>query len=138
MASFERLAARDSLPIRAYAMTAGCQVGVHAIGDAGNRATLAFCDSVMQAAPFARAQRHRVAHAQVVAPSDVERFAALNVIASVQPQYAVEDKGWAEAQLDASRVQGPRKPSVGTRCGTRMPVLMTPTLAPSRLAIVRL
>lgn len=90
----------------ADAMSAGFQVGIHAIGDAGNRATLDFIDSVMRAAPRARGLRHRVEHAQVLSPSDISRFASLGVIASVQPPHAVEDKGWAATRLGAERVQG--------------------------------
>jgi len=88
------------------AMSAGFQVGIHAIGDAGNRATLDFIDSVMAAAPRARGGRHRVEHAQVVAPADLPRFASLGVIAAVQPPHAVEDKGWAEARLGPARIAG--------------------------------
>ncbi len=90
----------------ADAMSAGFQVGIHAIGDAGNRATLDFIDSVTRAAPKARALRHRVEHAQVLSPSDIARFAALGVVASVQPPHAVEDKGWAETRVGAERIAG--------------------------------
>jgi predicted amidohydrolase YtcJ len=90
----------------ADAMTAGFQVGIHAIGDAGNRATLNFIDSVLRVAPKARDLRHRIEHAQVVSPAEMPRFAVLGVIASVQPPHAVEDKGWAEARLGATRIQG--------------------------------
>jgi predicted amidohydrolase YtcJ len=88
------------------AMSAGFQVGVHAIGDAGNRATLDFIDSVTRAAPKARELRHRIEHAQVVSPADVARFAASGIIASVQPPHAVEDQGWAEQRLGSDRVRG--------------------------------
>ena len=90
----------------ADAMSAGFQVGIHAIGDAGNRATLDFIDSVTRSAPRARGLRHRVEHAQVVSPPDIARFAALGVVASVQPPHAVEDKGWAETRVGAERVGG--------------------------------
>lgn len=90
----------------ADAMSAGFQVGIHAIGDAGNRATLDFIDSVMNAAPKARGLRHRVEHAQVVSPPDIARFAALGVVASMQPPHAVEDKGWAETRVGAERIAG--------------------------------
>lgn len=90
----------------ADAMSAGFQVGIHAIGDAGNRATLDFIDSVTQSAPKARGLRHRVEHAQVVSSADVARFQALGLVASVQPPHAVEDKGWAEARLGHERVLG--------------------------------
>jgi predicted amidohydrolase YtcJ len=90
----------------ADAMSAGFQVGIHAIGDAGNRATLDFIDSVTRAAPRARGLRHRVEHAQVVSPADLARFAVLGVTASVQPPHAVEDKGWAETRLGSERIAG--------------------------------
>lgn len=88
------------------AMAAGFQVGIHAIGDAGNRAALDFIDSVMRAAPAARGLRHRIEHAQVIAPPDMPRFRALGVIASMQPPHAVEDKGWAESRLGPERIMG--------------------------------
>ena len=88
------------------AMAAGFQVGIHAIGDAGNRATLDFIDSVMAAAPKARGLRHRVEHAQVVSAPDIARFDTLDVIASVQPPHAVEDKGWAETRVGPVRIAG--------------------------------
>ncbi|MFN0097261.1 MAG: amidohydrolase [Gemmatimonadaceae bacterium] len=90
----------------ADAMSAGFQVGIHAIGDAGNRATLDFIDSVTRAAPKSRGLRHRVEHAQIVSPPDIARFAAIGVVASVQPPHAVEDKGWAETRVGASRIAG--------------------------------
>ncbi|MDQ8160300.1 MAG: amidohydrolase [Gemmatimonadota bacterium] len=90
----------------ADAMTAGFQVGIHAIGDAGNRATLDFIDSVTRAAPTARGLRHRVEHAQVLTPTDIARFASMGVTASVQPPHAVEDKGWAETRVGRTRIAG--------------------------------
>lgn len=89
----------------ADAMAAGFQVGIHAIGDAGNRASLDFIDSVLQAAPTARQLRHRIEHAQVVAPADQPRFATLGVIASMEPPHAVEDKTWAQDRLGPVRIK---------------------------------
>jgi predicted amidohydrolase YtcJ len=92
--------------IAAAAMAAGFQVGVHAIGDAGNRASLDFIDSVGTSVPAARDQRHRIEHAQVVHPLDIPRFARLGVIASMQPPHAVEDMPWAEDRVGPERVRG--------------------------------
>lgn len=89
----------------AGAMAAGFQLGIHAIGDAGNRAAFDFIDSVTRAAPGARGLRHRIEHAQVVAAADQGRFAASSVIASMQPPHAVEDMLWAEQRLGARRVR---------------------------------
>ncbi len=90
----------------ADAMSVGFQVGIHAIGDAGNRATLDFIDSVTAASPKARGLRHRVEHAQIISVADIARFATLGVIASVQPPHAVEDKGWAQTRVGADRMAG--------------------------------
>ena len=87
-------------------MRAGFQIAVHAIGDAGNRETLDFIESVITRQPEARALRHRIEHAQVLHPDDVPRFARLGVIASMEPPHCVEDKGWAQARLGPERVKG--------------------------------
>jgi len=87
-------------------MKAGFQAAIHAIGDAGNRETLDFIESVLKAQPESRALRHRIEHAQVVHPDDVPRFARLGVIASMEPPHSVEDKTWAEARLGPLRVKG--------------------------------
>ena len=86
-------------------MEAGFQVGVHAIGTAGNRETLDFIEGVYAEAPDARELRHRIEHAQVVHPDDVPRFADLDVIASMEPGHAVEDKAWAEERLGPERIR---------------------------------
>jgi predicted amidohydrolase YtcJ len=87
-------------------MAAGFQICIHAIGDAGNRETLDFIESVYAAHPEARDYRHRVEHAQVVHPDDFERFADLSLIASMEPPHAVEDKTWAEERLGPERAKG--------------------------------
>lgn len=87
-------------------MRAGFQVGVHAIGDAGNRETLDFLEGVLRESERARQGRHRIEHAQVVSPTDIPRFASLGVIASMEPPHAVEDKGWAETRVGPERIKG--------------------------------
>ena len=88
------------------AMKAGFQTGIHAIGDAGNREALDILENVFAEAPAARDNRHRIEHAQVIAPEDMGRFAELGVIASMEPPHAVEDKTWAEDRLGAERIRG--------------------------------
>jgi len=92
--------------LTAALMQRGFQVAIHAIGDAGNRETLDFIESVYADDPSVRKQRHRIEHAQVVHPDDLPRFAALNVIASMEPPHAVEDKAWAEQRLGPERIRG--------------------------------
>jgi predicted amidohydrolase YtcJ len=51
-----------------------------------------------------RALRPRIEHAQILASADVPRFAALGVIASMQPTHCTSDMPWAPARLGAVRV----------------------------------
>jgi len=87
---------------------AGWQLWIHAIGDRGNRIALDAFASAAAARPQAPdgASRPRIEHAQVIAPEDFPRFAALSVIASVQPTHATSDMPWAEARLGPTRVTG--------------------------------
>jgi hypothetical protein len=63
----------------------GWQVQVHAIGDAAIRQAL---DAFEDATP---GRRHRIEHIEAPATADLGRFAALGVIASMQPQHAEPD-----------------------------------------------
>ena len=83
----------------------GWQLNVHAIGDAGNRTVLDVLEKSLTAAQR-RALRPRIEHAQVVALQDMPRFAALDVIASVQPTHATSDMNMAENRVGAQRIKG--------------------------------
>lgn len=87
-------------------MKAGFQVGIHAIGDAGNRETIDFFTKVFNEHPKAKNNRHRIEHAQVIHANDFKRMAELNLIASMEPPHAVEDKAWAEERLGKERIKG--------------------------------
>ncbi len=92
--------------LNAEAMRAGFQVAIHAIGDAGNRESLDILEGVFRDAPATANNRHRIEHAQIVHPDDVPRFGELNIIASMEPPHAMEDKTWAEERLGADRMDG--------------------------------
>jgi predicted amidohydrolase YtcJ len=101
---------------------AGFQITFHAIGDRANRMALdAFAAAVEElgagywkkSAPYQGltesqlgSPRHRIEHAQVVAPTDFARFRDLGVIASMQPSHAISDKRWAQERLGEYRVLG--------------------------------
>jgi predicted amidohydrolase YtcJ len=73
----------------------GWPVAVHAIGDRANREALDAFESTRETwAPLGL--RHRVEHAQCLAPEDVGRFAALGVACSVQFSHAPSDRDLAE------------------------------------------
>lgn len=87
------------------AMACGFQINSHAIGDRGNRIVLDTYEAVMDSLGSTLG-RHRVEHAQILALSDIERFAELDVIASVQPTHATSDMYWAEDRLGSERIEG--------------------------------
>jgi predicted amidohydrolase YtcJ len=81
------------------------QIAFHAIGDKANRLALDTFESLTRVNP-ARDRRDRIEHAQVVAPEDITRFAALHVIASMQPSHETNDMRWAEQRLGPERSKG--------------------------------
>jgi predicted amidohydrolase YtcJ len=87
------------------AMRCGLQVNTHAIGDRGNHVVLDAYEAAM-AATGGGPGRHRVEHAQILTMADIERFAALGVIASVQPTHATSDMPWAETRVGPERIRG--------------------------------
>ena len=95
----------DDMRIRLMAADhAGLQLCMHAIGDAGISATLDLYADVIRA-NGGRDRRLRIEHAQHIAPKDFERFAAMNVIASVQPYHAIDDGRWAERRIGPERIK---------------------------------
>ena len=87
-------------------VNAGFQVGIHAIGDAGNRETLDFFERIVARDSAQRGARHRIEHAQVFHPADLSRPAELGLVLSMQPPHAVEDKAWAQQRLGPERILG--------------------------------
>ena len=90
---------------------AGFQIGFHAIGDKGVQMAL---DAFENGEKGTRAQnlqgvdgsenfRLRIEHAQVTTPAEIERFKALKVIASMQPNHLLTDMNWAQARLGPKR-----------------------------------
>ena len=79
---------------------AGLHVMVHAIGDRANGLLLDIYDRVARE-DGARDRRFRIEHAQHPAAADIPRFAALGVIASMQPYHAIDDGRWAEKYIGA-------------------------------------
>lgn len=84
---------------------AGLHVIVHAIGDRAIRTQLDIYERVAQE-DGPRDRRFRIEHAQHIAPADIPRFAALGVIASMQPYHAIDDGRWAERVIGPERAKG--------------------------------
>ncbi len=81
---------------------AGFELVVHAIGDKANATVLDILEAINREAP-ARPRRARIEHAQVVREADKKRFAALGVIASIQPTHCIDDMRWAEKRIGHER-----------------------------------
>jgi predicted amidohydrolase YtcJ len=67
---------------------AGLKPLVHAIGDRAVRVVL---DAIVAAGPFPQGLEPRIEHAQTIADSDLDRFAASGAIASMQPNHLWTD-----------------------------------------------
>jgi predicted amidohydrolase YtcJ len=78
----------DLRDLLARATAAGFAPAVHAIGDHANQLVLDAFESVGCAGSLE--------HAQLLALADVPRFAALGVVASVQPEHAMDDRDVAD------------------------------------------
>lgn len=85
------------------ALAAGYQLNVHAIGDRANREVL---DRFEQALIEANVTNHRfrIEHAQHLHPADIERFAELGVIPSMQTIHMSSDRPWAIDRLGEQRI----------------------------------
>ena len=82
----------------------GFQVGIHAIGDFGNRQSLDAFQYAQGRQPSSL--RNRVEHAQIITLEDIPRFAELGVIASMQATHATSDMNMAEDRIGPERIEG--------------------------------
>jgi predicted amidohydrolase YtcJ len=83
------------------AKKSGIQVGIHAIGDRGNRNVLDAYEKI-----GVKDLRWRIEHVQVLSATDIPRLSQLGVIASMQPIHATSDGPWATDRLGPERVKG--------------------------------
>jgi hypothetical protein len=80
----------------------GYQVNAHAIGDRAVRRAL---DGFEWLGPAARQLRCRVEHVSLVTDADLPRFAALGVVASMQPIFVGEYARWASDRVGPERLR---------------------------------
>lgn len=83
----------------------GLQVMIHAIGDEANKRILDIYQKVATK-NGARDRRFRIEHAQHLRRSEIEQFAALKVIASMQPYHCADDGRWCEKRIGPERAKG--------------------------------
>lgn len=87
------------------AVAGGFAVSVHAIGDRANKEMLDIYEEVRRR-PGGSGSLLRIEHAQVLRSEDIQRFADLRVVASMQPIHLVADryvaeKYWGERSANA-------------------------------------
>jgi predicted amidohydrolase YtcJ len=96
-------------PVLEQALRNGIQVWTHAIGDRANRLILDLYEEAFAGVPPEERAvpdpRWRVEHAQHLTAEDLPRFAALGVIASMQPSHAIGDLHFAPARLGLERLR---------------------------------
>ena len=80
----------------------GWQINTHAIGDKANTVVL---DAIHEASLSERDHRSRIEHSQHLQPSDIDRFASLGVIASIQAIHMSSDRPWAINRLGKERIE---------------------------------
>jgi len=100
--SFHTQAELDGFVQKANDM--GFQVGIHAIGDLGNRMALDAFEKAQGGKPSPL--RNRIEHSQIIALEDIPRFAELGVIAAMQPIHATSDMNMAEDRIGPERILG--------------------------------
>lgn len=88
------------------AIAAGLQVNTHAIGDRGNRLLLDWYEEAFARHPDKTGLRWRDEHTQILDVADIPRYAALGVIASMQPSHAIGDLYFAPDRLGPDRLAG--------------------------------
>ncbi len=87
------------------AVRAGYQPCIHAIGDRANTAVLDLFERLQREVPGSRDLRMRNEHAQILTANDIPRFAALDVIASVQSTHATSDMPWVAQRIGDARTR---------------------------------
>src|SRR5207249_1675561 len=85
----------------ARAHRAGFQVALHAIGD---RAVRMAIDALAALGAEGAGRRHRVEHAEIIDPHDIERFVETGAVASMQPSQLLSDLRWLVSRLGEGRV----------------------------------
>lgn len=84
---------------------AGLQLLTHAIGDKANYEILE-CYKKVAEKNGVRDRRSRIEHAQHLRASEIPRFGAEHVVASMQPYHAIDDGRWCDSRIGPERSKG--------------------------------
>jgi predicted amidohydrolase YtcJ len=98
-----RISHEELDPIVEQAHRHNVQIALHAIGDAACQMALDSIERAIKAHPRVD-HRHRIEHEQAITPRDLQRFAELQVITSLQPCHAITDLAWVEDRVGPERL----------------------------------
>jgi len=123
------------------ATSAGLSVVTHAIGDKANRVVLDALEASRKAGKGLHL-RHRIEHAQVLAPADIPRFVELGVIPSMQPIHATQDmllsdKHWGDRSRHAYAWRSLQQTGAPLAFGSDAPVETPDVLVGIHAAVTR-
>ncbi|MBC54732.1 MAG: amidohydrolase [Gammaproteobacteria bacterium] len=103
-----RTSQEELVPVLHAALRQGIQIETHVIGDRAVRTLLDWYDEAYNAVPrnewASEDLRWRMEHAQIIPPSDQQRFVELGVLPSMQPSHGIGDLNFAPARLGADRL----------------------------------
>lgn len=104
------LTAETMLPILEAALRNGIQINTHAIGDKANREVLGWYKEAFERIPKSERKRAkprwRIEHSQILDVADIQAFAELGVLPSMQPSHAIGDLHFAVDRLGKERLRG--------------------------------
>ncbi len=81
----------------------GFQIGVHAIGDKGNRLLVDLYKKLLNESPR-KDHRHRIEHASLLKDDVVEDIKELGLIVSCQPPFMTSEATWLEKRIGKERI----------------------------------
>lgn len=103
-----RTTKEDLMPILYASLRQGIQIETHVIGDRAVRSLLDWYDEAYNYVPrsewASEDLRWRMEHAQIIPPSDQQRFVELGVLPSMQPSHAIGDLNFAPDRLGRDRL----------------------------------
>lgn len=103
-----RTTKEELMPILHEALRKGVQIETHVIGDRAVRSLLDWYEEAYSFVPrneWASADlRWRMEHAQIIPPSDQQRFVDLGVLPSMQPSHGIGDLNFAPDRLGPDRL----------------------------------
>ena len=103
-----RTTKEELMPILYASLKQGIQIETHVIGDRAVRSLLDWYEEAYNYVPrsewASEDLRWRMEHAQIIPPSDQQRFVELGVIPSMQPSHAIGDLNFAPDRLGRDRL----------------------------------